>query len=195
MVKTCSKCGVAKECTDFRKNKPSADGLRAECKKCSSEYERSRYADNVEYYVNRQRQYRKTKEYKEWLNESRDKRNEQTRRRRKENPHIDRWRHLIGSTLRSLGTSKHADTKTLLGYSADELKTHLDNLNMNWDLHHVDHKIPISWFHRDTPPSIVNDLRNLQPLTEKENIGKHNNYADDVDQEYFELVQAYLCRH
>ena len=191
MVKTCSKCGVAKECTDFYKYKPSKDGLSYMCRQCYSEYHKQPHVREKSNEAKRQT--RKTEEWKEKQKEYRqrtkERRNENTRRRRKEKPHIGRWRGILKSTLRSLGTSKHADTKTLLGYSADELKQHMESMGMQWDIHQIDHKIPISWFHSDTPPSIVNDLRNLQPLTEEENIRKHNNYADDVDEEYFRLVQ------
>ena len=61
-------------------------------------------------------------------------------------------------------------TFDLLGYSALELKIHLESLfteGMTWDNYgewHIDHKKPVSSFESDTLPSIVNALSNLQPL-------------------------------
>ena len=50
---------------------------------------------------------------------------------------------------------------------------------MSWDNYgewHIDHKKPISAFHKDTPPHIINSLCNLQPLWEIDNLKKSNKY-------------------
>lgn len=68
----------------------------------------------------------------------------------------------------------------LLGYSADDLRRHLESKfqhGMSWDNYshsgwHVDHKKPISSFHPDTPVSIINALSNLQPLWSTDNFKK-----------------------
>ena len=68
----------------------------------------------------------------------------------------------------------------MLGYSALELKIHLQNLfteGMSWDNHgkwHIDHIKPVSKFDKNTLPSIVNALSNLQPLWAIDNIQKGN---------------------
>ena len=106
-----------------------------------------------EYYLNNKE---KIKEYKsEW---------------EKDNPHIRPWRRILYRTLDRFGKSKSGSTMDNLGYSADDLKTHLESLftdGMSWDNYgewHIDHIKPLSSFDRNTPPSIVNSLSNLQPL-------------------------------
>lgn len=85
-------------------------------------------------------------------------------------PHIVAWRSVLYSTLSRMGTEKSAHTIDLLGYSADELKDHMSSLftpQMSWENHgewHIDHKIPVSYFTKETPVSIVCGLSNLQPL-------------------------------
>jgi hypothetical protein len=45
----------------------------------------------------------------------------------------------------------------------------------NWGEWHIDHIIPVSKFEKETPPSIVNSLSNLQPLWAIDNYKKSNN--------------------
>lgn len=37
-MKTCSKCKIEKEVTEFNKDKSKIDGLRPDCKSCLKEY-------------------------------------------------------------------------------------------------------------------------------------------------------------
>ncbi len=73
-------------------------------------------------------------------------------------------------------------TSNILGYSISEFKSHIESMfcdGMNWFNHgkwHLDHIRPISSFEVGTDPSIVNDLKNLQPLWALENLIKSNNY-------------------
>ena len=39
-MKTCSKCKIEKELSDFYKKKASKDGFRSECKECNNLYSR-----------------------------------------------------------------------------------------------------------------------------------------------------------
>ena len=183
MGKVCSKCKVEKELTEFGKNKRLSDGHHYYCKECKNtadkkfnESERGRI---------RRKKYRRT-------DKGKDNRSEYMRDDRKNNPEKHRWRGLLETTINRMGTSKSASTHELLKYSADELKTHLDNLNMNWENDHIDHKIPVTHFKKDTPPHIVNYLSNLQPLDPYTNISKGNTYTDRVDEEYYKLAKQYL---
>ena len=63
---------------------------------------------------------------------------------------------------------------------------------MNWNIDQVDHKVPISWFIETTPPHIVNDLRNLQPLNEGKNKSKRNFYSHKIDKDYYDLILEYI---
>jgi len=88
----------------------------------------------------------------------------------KANPHIVAWRSLLWHTLEKFGLPKEGTTIDLLGYSAEDLRAHIEALwvsGMSWDNHgewHIDHKRPMNSFGPSTPPSIVNALSNLRPL-------------------------------
>jgi hypothetical protein len=86
------------------------------------------------------------------------------------NPHIPAWRSVLTSSLKRLGKSKEGHTIDLLGYSATDLKIHIESLfteGMSWDNHgewHIDHIKPVCLYPNHTHPSIVNSLSNLRPL-------------------------------
>ena len=77
-----------------------------------------------------------------------------------------------------MGKTKEGNTIDLLGYSALELKLYMESLfteGMTWDNHgewHIDHIKPLSSFNKETLPSVVNALSNLQPLWAKDNRNK-----------------------
>lgn len=95
-----------------------------------------------------------------------------------------RWRQLIYRTLRYQGKGKDSKTVELLGYTAKQLREHIESLfeeGMSWSNHgewHIDHKRPLSSFPPDTHPSIVNALDNLQPLWAIDNYRKHAKWDD-----------------
>jgi hypothetical protein len=132
----------------------------------------------------------KKSEYQKQYNElNSEKRRQYETKRRKTQPHLSRWRDLL---KRSKNGIKSKTTQELLGYSAKQLKEHLDKQGMDWDKHHIDHKIPISWFKKDTPPHIVNDLRNIQPLLPEENQSKSNIFGDLVPPSYIYDIETYI---
>jgi len=58
------------------------------------------------------------------------------KKHRLKNPHIYAWRSLLTNSLKRLNTKKSAKTIEILGYSAEELKIHLESLfkeGMTWD--------------------------------------------------------------
>jgi hypothetical protein len=97
---------------------------------------------------------------------------------REKYPHIILWRSVLNSTLLRLDKQKEGHTIDLLGYSAIELKQHLESLFLNgmtWENKgewHIDHIIPVSSFDKDTSITVVNALSNLQPLWGADNIKK-----------------------
>ena len=86
------------------------------------------------------------------------------------NPQISAWRHLLYDSLKRMGKNKEGHTIDLLGYSALDLKNHIQNIftdGMSWDNYgewHIDHIKRVCEFDKDTHPSIVNALPNLRPL-------------------------------
>jgi hypothetical protein len=95
---------------------------------------------------------------------------------RKKNPHIIAWRNSIHRLLKQFSKKKIGKTSELLGYSAIELKIHIENLfteGMSWDNYgtwHIDHIKPVISFSKDSHPSVVNALSNLRPLWKSENL-------------------------
>jgi hypothetical protein len=86
----------------------------------------------------------------------------------------------------------HAGLYKISGYTYEEFESHL--LKLGWQpKSHIDHKIPVTHFSPDTPIRLINDLRNLQVVTLKENSSKLNTYRDTVDKEYYKEIEKYLA--
>jgi hypothetical protein len=209
MEKICRICGELKNITEFHKKKGTSDGTRNECKECvkviklkyldkekRSEYDKVRYEQKREIILERKKEYhienreeilKKKKEYrknnpdygKNYIkNNPEINKNNQIKYRIKY-PHIIAWRSVLYSTLKRMGTNKSGHTVDELGYSADELKNHIEEQfceGMNWENHgewHIDHIKAVSKFDKDTDIKIVCSLENLQPLWAKENLSKN----------------------
>lgn len=99
-----------------------------------------------------------------------------------QNPHVYILRSILRNTLKRIGMKKQGKTVELLGYSALELKEHIEKLfieGMSWENHgewHIDHKKPVSSFDKSEKISIINSLDNLQPLWAKDNLKKSNKF-------------------
>lgn len=198
MTKVCSKCKQTKSTTEFHKQAKGKNGLSARCKQCVSEYHlfnkdkinkyhKNHYQNNTDAHKQRGARWKKEKNeyWKTYMKQYHIK-------NKSENPHIYKWRDLLWDSVKRLGKSKESSTHNLLKYSALELKEHLDKQNMNWEIDHIDHKVPITWFKNETPPHIVNDLRNLQPLNGSENKSKKNHYSSKIDKEYYQIIIDYI---
>ena len=89
---------------------------------------------------------------------------------------------VLKSQLRRFGTKKEGKTIDILGYSALDLKKHIEALftdGMSWENYgewHIDHIKPVTKFDKNELPSVVNALSNLQPLWANENRSKYNKY-------------------
>ena len=97
---------------------------------------------------------------------------------RSKNPHIYSWRSMLTNVLNRFNIEKSNKTIELLGYSAQDLKEHLESKfleGMSWDNRsewHIDHITPVSSFDKSEKMSVVNSLNNLQPLWAKDNLSK-----------------------
>lgn len=147
---------------------------------------KERYHNNLEY----AREYYKNnkevilKRNKKWRLENPERFRELTRKSgnkfKDNNPHISAWRNILYRTLYSFDKEKNESTEKLMGYNADELRTHIESLfeeGMSWENHgewHIDHVYPLSKFDKDTPISEVNSLDNLKPLWKEDNLRKGN---------------------
>jgi hypothetical protein len=209
---------MVKPLIEFTKCKTCSNGVRNACKSCTRKYMIKYQSDNLdkitEYHKNyklinaeKNKEYltnyntkpetklKKRKYYEENVQYYRDL--EKTEKRKKyrynynKNSHTLKWRLFLNGTLKRLGKNKEGKTIDLLGYSALELKEHLESLfteGMTWNNYgewHIDHIRPVSSFNKNTPVKVVNALNNLQPLwaTTREingviykgNLNKYNN--------------------
>jgi hypothetical protein len=177
-IKTCCSCCVEKNISYFHKQCGSKDGYRSMCKECRAIKFKDNYQNSSEF----SREHKKrTKNYR--LN-NREKVNQYFKDRYIDKPHEYAWRGMLSSVIRRFGGKKELSTYETLGYSAEQLKKHLENLFTegmsweNWGEWHIDHKIPISCFNKNEDPKVVNSLDNLQPLWAVENIKKSNKIND-----------------
>lgn len=95
-----------------------------------------------------------------------------------------KYRKSIKRTLIALNMNKMDYSHKLLGYTARELQSHLEKhpnwekiKNTNW---HLDHIFPVIAFveHGIKDIKLINCLDNLQPLSQKENNQKCDNYNE-----------------
>jgi len=198
MNKTCTDCNQEKNICDFGKDKTGKYGVKSKCKVCCNKKSQEWRSQNPDYFQkwienNKDSHNQNTKS---WVENNKDKVKEAQKRFRKKEakntPHKIKWKSLLRTTLVTLQQEKNDKTHVLLGYSPQQLKECLEHQGIDWNKHQVDHKIPITWFKSETPVSIVNDLRNLQPLDSKSNQSKGNKYADKVSKEYFNIVKQWI---
>lgn len=98
-------------------------------------------------------------------------------------------KNLVWNTIIRCRQKKTDRTHKLLGYSAEELVTHIESQfteGMSWENIAVDHRIPVKAFidHGITDMSIINHLSNLQPLFREENLRKSDRYKEQDFQDY-----------
>lgn len=220
-MKKCNKCKEVKSLSEFYKDKHKVDGVTSNCKVCvkqgsslyysqnketviertskyGKEYMKVYRVQNKEYLQNYLRQYREAnsdyyKKYnQQYYVDNKEYFNEYQKEWQKINIHSTKWRSLLSETVKRLGQRKESSASNLLKYSALDLKKHLDSLGMVWDYHQIDHKVPVTWFKEDTPPHIVNDLRNLQPLSPEENQSKGNRFSSNISENYLEIITPFL---
>lgn len=163
-MKRCPKCTQDKSLDEFCGKKKKS----CWCKECTRKLSAARRADPE--YVSKKK-----------LIDNTYRRRDDVKARRNANP-ITSWRRIVNNVLRNLGKPKEGYTHDLLGYSASDLKNHIESLflpGMSWENRgdwHIDHIIPVSSFAPDTPISIINALSNLQPLWAEDNLIKSNKY-------------------
>lgn len=193
--KVCTKCGEEKAFREFYKNSKSKDGHKNHCKSCINLAKANWKKINLDKQKLYDKNWRlknpdkKKESDKNWV------KNNQTRKReldkawrelnmdkvrasaikaqakiRREKPYLIAWRKVLSNSLNRLGKPKEGHTIDLLGYSALELKQHIESLfteGMSWDNYgewHIDHIEPIFTLHKDTPINVVNSLSNLRPM-------------------------------
>lgn len=207
-MKTCTKCCESKPIESFRPNPRYAYGRVTWCNDCAAEYRRNHYENNKEkvraqnaewHAANKQKRnadmraaYRANPgAHSARVDAAKKRRPEHYREanklnaRRRRLERIDvRLRSRVSSQFRyCLSTGKGGrTTQSLLGYSIDELRSHLErqfSRGMGWHNMggwHIDHIVPLASFKitgADDPElKRAWALTNLRPLWAKDNIRK-----------------------
>ncbi len=212
MVRTCTKCGEEKPLDAFPKSgQMKGDGRHSQCRGCRNIYYRE-YQSNPE--VKKRKAEYNARRYEDPEIRKRQKENDrkpENRIRRakylakwanteqgkiwyrnwwKERYQIPKWNlndRMAGAVRHSLrnGTGKNgASWESLVGYTVNDLKKHLEKKfkpGMSWknmNEWHIDHIIPVAAFNFEKPlDQEFMDcwaLNNLQPLWALENIAKGN---------------------
>jgi len=149
---------------------------------------KEKYKENKENIILKSKEYYENhkdirrKQIKEWEEKNKDilkeKRRIKSSKDRKLKPHVYAWRNILRYSLRKIGKKKEGHTIDLLGYSAIDLKEHLEKQfisGMTWNNYgqwEIDHIKEICTFDKETHQNIVNSLSNLQPLWKKDNLNK-----------------------
>jgi hypothetical protein len=166
-MKTCTKCKLEKEKTEYYKHKNGKDGLNPVCKVCWKQ-ENKIFEEN-----NPRTQYRK-KRYTDNREKINKKQTTYNLKRHHQNPEIkllNNTRTRIKNFLK--GKTKSQSTQAILGIDAIGYKKYIENLfqeGMSWENFgewEIDHILPVSKggsFH----------YTNTQPLWKEENRKKGN---------------------
>ena len=174
--KKCEHCREIKLFCEFHKSSIRKSGYSPFCKECKKKYAEN----NIEKDFKRKHNwYLKNKNLTvkraiDWNKNNNEKRKEITinhyNKNKIINPQIYAWRSLLTHSLKRLGQKKEGHTIDLLGYSAIDLKNHIEMLftdGMSWNNYgewHIDHIKRLVEFDKNTHPNIVNALCNLRPL-------------------------------
>jgi len=105
-------------------------------------------------------------------------------KKRQNKPWVIAWRNQLTGALKRLNQTKQNTTIKSLGYSAEQLKEHIELLwteGMNWNNYgrkrgcwEIDYIKAVSKFDWNTEVSLVNSLSNLQPMWVTDNRKKRN---------------------
>jgi len=180
--KRCTKCGETKPLKKFCVQTDTRDGLKSECKQCSSEYNKEWLKDNHEYKKECDRVYRKThkKEKNAYFRKY-------EMERRATDVAFNLNKTMRQGTTRSLKNKKGGKSwKSLVPYTLGELMAHLESKfteGMTWDNYgfgddkwNLDHVIALCHFNITSAEcqEFKNcwSLDNLQPLWQVRNFEK-----------------------
>ena len=202
-IKICTKCGKELPATIeyFHRKESGKFNLNSWCVECCREYNKQRYEERKDYVLKKRKKFRDSEKGKIYQEEYYGSKNYKTTRKKYQQSKKGikttrktrkKWRkknklscNMSSSMSRALkGNKAGKHWETLVPYTLEDLKQHLENLfqlKMSWNNYgkwHVDHKIPRSNFkftsHEDKEFQKCWALENLQPLWAEENQRKSN---------------------
>lgn len=180
-AKTCSCCGEVKIIDNYPKSKSGKDGYAGQCRRClnNKSNERKKKYRTQDEYVLKEKEYKQSEKYKAYCKEYRQK--------IYSTPEGVINRRMRAGMRNSLKGNKNGmKWESLVGYTCEDLRVHLENLftdGMSWEKFmngeiHIDHKKPVSSFnfnsYEDEEFKQCWALENLQPLWAKDNLSKWN---------------------
>jgi hypothetical protein len=214
-IKICACCKLPLPVDYFYKDRRAADGLYSSCKACSSvaslrhqkksqAKELRKLRDASAEYIEKRRLYERSRREngyyeQESIKGSRKRyfsgdaaiksRRERTIKRRSENPKYRLRMNIscsVWQSLKRVNSCKAAGWQSFVGYSLNQLKTHLERQflpGMTWENYgkwHIDHKLPVTSFNftssADEDFKRCWALENLQPLWAEQNRRKGNRW-------------------
>jgi hypothetical protein len=133
-LKLCAACGDEKLIGVFNLDRTRADGRYPYCKPCTKTRKEKWYLENRAKVLEQVKTRAITAPHK--VQDSRrkyylansEKVKADTVRWQKAHPHIIAWRTLLRNVLRRTGQKKDARTIEMMGYSADDLRRHVESL-------------------------------------------------------------------
>jgi hypothetical protein len=195
--KKCNNCLVIKNVSEFGIEKNSINGYKPRCKKCvnadynkrykdgkinKKEYSKKYYHENKEVVLKKINKYYKENSKKIILRQK-----FYLRRKKIEYPYLTKLASFRTLIKKMLKDEKYSTFK-YLGYSFDDLIKSLGRLpNDNED---IDHKIPISWFEKETELKLIFHLDNLHLLSSYENRVKGNRFCHPISKKYYTLIKT-----
>lgn len=204
-MKQCCTCKIQKPFEEFFKSKKATDGIERQCKickknsnkpeanriRCKNYRERNpkKSVDSSKAWRNKNQKYSLEYYYnnkKAWI----DRNARYIKNKYNTDAHY-RVQKILSSQIWSFlnGKTKSNRTMKLIGYTAQDF---VQMIGLGSDSEQIDHKIPITWFKKDTPLSVIWDLANLQWIDVKENQSKGNRFAHPVSKEYLQLVILHI---
>lgn len=211
-TKICTKCGIEKDISNFRKEKRIKMGLQSQCKECEKEYRlknrekqiiymKQYYKKNKEILSNKNKIYRenhkeeKRKQDKLYRETHKKERNiRELKRKEKDNIYKLKCniRGMIKNSFRRRGFKKKQKGEEIYGCSVNELiehliKTYENNYNEKWDWKylknvHVDHIIPLASAKTEEDVKKLCHYTNLQLLKAKDNLAKKDSLEWELKQ-------------
>lgn len=195
-MKTCSKCKVEKELSEFKRYATCIDCYKIQTKEYNDkrkEIMKEYYQSNKEKIKNTSKKnYKKNREYNiernsRYQSDNKENRNKYLAKRKKTDKLFKlsvSIRNLIYISIRNNGYLKRSKVVEILGCSFDEFKKYIESQfkdGMTWDNHgewHLDHKIPVSWADTEERVYELNHYLNFQPLWAFDNLSKGNKWSN-----------------
>ncbi len=178
-LKYCPTCKEVKDIECFTVN------TKGRCKKCFNKLNEIRKTKNKTKYLEKMKLKQRKRNLK--LKELRLLNKPVIDKAHSEN--LLRLRRSIHSIFKKWQLNKIKKSYDYLFFTKEEFLNKFPIIDKKED---IDHKVPLSWFKKETPIGLIFDLENLQLLDRKENQTKCNYYASPISDLYYRRILSYV---